>query len=489
MSLARDMQICALGALSPRFPKRVEYSEIIRDAEVRGMFWKRTKIWLQYAKRNRWQAVGFLLFGIIPLAIFHLLQRQIEVWEDAYLDKHGTSTAASAFVVVVDFIAHHPIWSIILFAVSVILGLLIHAYIATHPFHEYEKEAVSHDRPEESGSPEGQKQRETHGKPVAGQLPEYRPLVIPAEYGRNSERSSYGLFIVNPGYTALEVHIPTVGVASSGYTLVFPPKLTQFGERDHKCFMEAWLEHPTLPGRDGGQLSNVMRTANIDSLNFVIRYKDLDSVWYKSNCRIELDVSLQSGLRAIFLGQALLGDNPEELQESPPSAEMIHAVHVELTPSQGQADRMYLEVENSGEKQTFHAQCRVLARRNDPNPQRLLTLDLGWVRNKARELEIRRGETCSLYVARAGQGRTSRDMEWIEIVGSPERVQSQWAIGQVTPLPEYDVEIVIFGGENQQPYSEKFTIRAGRNAHWRCLSSKPTRRYGRMLVQAGHSCI
>ena|SRR5438093_13433980 len=79
------------------------------------MFWKRTKIWLQYAKRNRWQAVGFLLFGIIPLAIFHLLQRQIEVWEDAYLDKHGTSTAASAFVVVVDFIAHHPIWSIILF--------------------------------------------------------------------------------------------------------------------------------------------------------------------------------------------------------------------------------------------------------------------------------------------------------------------------------------------------------------------------------------
>ncbi len=328
------------------------------------MFWKRTKIWLQYAKRNRWQAVGFLLFGIIPLAIFHLLQRQIEVWEDG-----------------------------------------------------------------------------------------------------------------------------TVGVASSGYTLVFPPKLTQFGERDHKCFMEAWLEHPTLPGRDGGQLSNVMRTANVDSLNFVIRYKDLDSVWYKSNCRIELDVSLQSGLRAIFLGQALLGDNPEELQESPPSAEMIHAVHVELTPSQGQADRMYLEVENFGEKQTFHAQCRVLARRNDPNPQRLLTLDLGWVRNKARELEIRRGETCSLYVARAGQGRPSRDIEWIEIVGSPERVQSQWAIGQVTPLPEYDVEIVIFGGENQQPYSEKFTIRAGRNAHWRCLSSKPTRRYGRMLVQAGHSCI
>jgi len=134
---------------------------------------------------------------------------------------------------------------------------------------------------------------------------------------------------------------------------------------------------------------------------------------------------------------------------------------------------------NLGEKQTFHAQCRVLARRNDPNPQRLLTLDLGWVR-KGRELEIHRGETCSLYVARSGQDRPLRDIEWIEIVGSPEPVQSQWAIGQVTPLPEYDVEIVIFGGENQEPYSEKFTIRAGRECALEMFKlSKPTQRYGR----------
>jgi len=59
---------------------------------------------------------------------------------------------------------------------------------------------------------EGQKQKETREKAVAEQLPEHRPRVIPSEYGRNPERGSYGLYIVNPGYMALEVHIPTVAV-------------------------------------------------------------------------------------------------------------------------------------------------------------------------------------------------------------------------------------------------------------------------------------
>src|SRR5207237_7571017 len=116
---------------------------------------------------------------------------------------------------------------------------------------------------------------------------------------------------------ALEVHIPTVAVASSGYMLVFPAKLTQFGERDHKRFMEAWLEHSTLPGRDGCELFNVMRAADIDSFALAICYKDLDSVWYKSTCRIERDV--QSGLRVLFLGQELLG--PQKLHEIPYLAE------------------------------------------------------------------------------------------------------------------------------------------------------------------------
>jgi len=120
-----------------------------------------------------------------------------------------------------------------------------------------------------------------------------------------------------------------------------------------------------------------------------------------------------------------------------------------------------LQVKNNDDQQVFHAQCRILDRRNDPNPKRLLTLDLNWERNGKRELEIRNGEICSFCVARAGQDRRS-EIEWIEIVGSPEPVQSQWTIGNVNPLPEYDVEIIIFGSERKGPYSEKFLICAGR---------------------------
>src|SRR5438093_7096307 len=90
------------------------------------------------------------------------------------------------------------------------LSLLGHAYIQTRP------------KKRDHRSHEGQKQKETREKAVAEQLPEHRPRVIPSEYGRNPERGSYGLYIVNPGYMALEVHIPTVAVASSGYMLVFP---------------------------------------------------------------------------------------------------------------------------------------------------------------------------------------------------------------------------------------------------------------------------
>ncbi len=137
--------------------------------------------------------------------------------------------------------------------------------------------------------------------------------------------------------------------------------------------------------------------------------------------------------------------------------------NVELTPSQGQGDRLFLEVHNQDEQQLFNAQCRVLDRRNDPNPKRLLTLDLKWERSSSRELDIRNGERCNLYVARAGQDH-NKEIEWIEIVGSPESVQSQWTIGNVEPLPEYDVEVIIFGSKKKEPYSQKFTIVAGRES-------------------------
>jgi hypothetical protein len=152
-------------------------------------------------------------------------------------------------------------------------------------------------------------------------------------------------------------------------------------------------------------------------------------------------------------------DQPPSLGES--ILKGFPPLNVQLTPSGGKGDRMYLQVKNLDKQQIFHAQCRILHRRNDPNPQRLLTLDLNWERNGNRELEIHNVEICSLYLAHAGQDHAN-EIEWIEIVGHPESVQSQWAIGNVEPLPEYEVEIIIFGSESKEPYSEQFVICAGR---------------------------
>jgi hypothetical protein len=135
-------------------------------------------------------------------------------------------------------------------------------------------------------------------------LPEHRPRVIPAEYRVNKQRLTHGLTILNPGYMALDVHIPNVPLDPSGYTLVFPERLTQLGERDHKQFMEAQLAHATLPGLDGGQLFSVMRKHGIESFKFAIHYKDLDSVAYLSKCTMERDVELP-GIRVAFSGQEL----------------------------------------------------------------------------------------------------------------------------------------------------------------------------------------
>jgi len=259
--------------------------------------------------RKSWWWV--LLVGPVCGFLWLLVMDRVISATNRYIDQHVSLASIRPAVLSLwgsPFI--HPIMVGFAIFLAAILSLLGHAYIETRP------------KKRDHRGHEGQKQKETREKAVAEQLPEHRPRVIPSEYGRNPERGSYGLYIVNPGYMALEVHIPTAAVASSGYMLVFPAKLTQFGERDHKRFMEAWLEHSTLPGRDGCELFNVMRAADTDSFALAICYKDLDSVWYKSNCRIERDV--QSGLRVIFLGQELLG--PEKLHESPSPAESTHPI-------------------------------------------------------------------------------------------------------------------------------------------------------------------
>jgi hypothetical protein len=132
------------------------------------------------------------------------------------------------------------------------------------------------------------------------------PFVTPHEYGRAGEGLASGLTITNPGYAAFDIHIPPVMIEPSIYVLRFSEIVTQLGERDHKRFMEAWLDHPTLPGRDGSALLDVMAKNNIDSLPFAILYKDGNQtpLWYRSNCVIIRDLaSTRTGLRVSYLSQ------------------------------------------------------------------------------------------------------------------------------------------------------------------------------------------
>jgi hypothetical protein len=122
-----------------------------------------------------------------------------------------------------------------------------------------------------------------------------RPFVSPREYRKHDGES--GLIITNPKYAAYDVQIPPVLIGSSGYTLYFDRILSQLHEWDREQFLESRLEHPTMPGRDGGELFTVMQHSAIETVNFVIIYKDDKPTWYETESFIMVDQRERFGLR------------------------------------------------------------------------------------------------------------------------------------------------------------------------------------------------
>lgn len=140
-------------------------------------------------------------------------------------------------------------------------------------------------------------------------LPQHRPQVLPVEYMKSEKSNSSGLYVRNPGYDALDVEIPSVRIGRSGYNLVFPERRAQFGERSGNAFFEAWLEsieQGTLPGRDGSALHEIMRTDDIEAVNFAIIYKDTDFRSYKTNCAIERTNRTRNGLEVKAISQEMV---------------------------------------------------------------------------------------------------------------------------------------------------------------------------------------
>ena len=140
-----------------------------------------------------------------------------------------------------------------------------------------------------------------------------------------------------------------------------------------------------------------------------------------------------------------------------------HKVLVELTPSSGPSPELFLTVRNLRRTRTFSAQCTMVSRTNDQNPLWHGTFDLYWYHRDYTRVRIEKGHSKTLLVARchlhaANQlpgmffpGRSpsgEKDFEW-----------SVWIKSPNTKLPEYTVDIQIFGKGCSRPFTSRFVVR------------------------------
>jgi hypothetical protein len=147
----------------------------------------------------------------------------------------------------------------------------------------------------------------------------------------------------------------------------------------------------------------------------------------------------------------------------PPAPQQYFPVNVSLEPSHGQFDKMYLRVMNRSEEQMFQAQCKVLGRHNDPNPQHLVTFPLAWEVPHGRAIRLLTGESGNLLIASAGEDQSTA---WIKLESASSVVgpDSRWGReSRNERLPRYDLEITILGQQSKHPQSERFTLSAGTN--------------------------
>jgi hypothetical protein len=74
------------------------------------------------------------------------------------------------------------------------------------------------------------------------------------------------------------------------------------------------------------------------------------------------------------------------------------------------------------------------------------------------------GKSDNLLIASAGEDR-STEIEWIRLEAAlgEHGPDSHWSRGDTDARPEYDIGIKIFGDKSDQPQSERFTVRAGKN--------------------------
>jgi hypothetical protein len=178
--------------------------------------------------------------------------------------------------------------------------------------------------------------------------------------------------------------------------------------------------------------------------------------------RVTVPVDRSGSSQATATGNALTvnfppSSSPEPRVAPPPPKRESLPVKVEFEPSALQLEKIFLTVKNVGAKQTFRAQCRVVERRNDPNPQVRMTFDLLW-QHGGREKHLQSWESGNLLIASAGEDK-SRGMEWMKLEGE-HAPDSRWPWPEKI-RPEYDLDITVLGNQSDEPQTGQFTLRAG----------------------------
>jgi hypothetical protein len=136
-------------------------------------------------------------------------------------------------------------------------------------------------------------------------LPTSRPCVVPVRYGKDDRNNRTGILLVNEtDLVGYDISIPDIPVGSS--RLHFWGKvLPRLAKSDGQALLESAIEVSKGSALLGNGLSQEMVRQKIDSISFLITYKDADNRHYTTIARIERDVLSPDGLTARFVEQTL----------------------------------------------------------------------------------------------------------------------------------------------------------------------------------------
>jgi hypothetical protein len=137
---------------------------------------------------------------------------------------------------------------------------------------------------------------------VSSKREQLKPRIVPVRYGSLPDRRC-GLIIANEGEPAYDISVAKSQVLIGAARLKFMPGIARLTKEAGEALLEAWIE--LSPGKVsmGSDLFDQMRNDGVPAITLNVIYKDGESRWYKSVCKIERDVLAAGGITTRFVGQ------------------------------------------------------------------------------------------------------------------------------------------------------------------------------------------